>query len=166
LQVFSDDMMGRTDPDTHTVVSGRWKNLEIHSQTSGGVSHHATPPLPSGVLAWAYLLYLQEKIVKGVSARKVFLLFSPPPCALALQVQNSYGLMRAPWNANGNAYLTRYTTFCGQDYQNSLLTFPSCSVRAVAVVRIMGNGTHDSAWRRRTRRRMMTVTMMDDRRRF
>jgi hypothetical protein len=42
---------------------------------------------------------------------------------------NSYGYLRAPWNANGNKYVTRYNTFCGEDYSNLVLQFPGCKVR-------------------------------------
>lgn len=42
---------------------------------------------------------------------------------------NSYGYLRAPWNANANKYVTRYSTFCGEDYDNLVLQFPSCKVR-------------------------------------
>ena len=43
-----------------------------------------------------------------------------------LEIQNSYGLLRAPWNSNGFPYVTRATTFCGSEYDASALPFTSC----------------------------------------
>ena len=44
---------------------------------------------------------------------------------------NSYGLMRAPWNANKSKYITRYSTFCGISYARTYGAMPGCSVRYV-----------------------------------
>lgn len=42
------------------------------------------------------------------------------------KARNAYGLMRSPWNTSKRKYLTRYSTFCGEKWNSSRSSFPSC----------------------------------------
>jgi hypothetical protein len=42
MQMFSDDIFGRVDPELHTVTSGRWAYLEIPKSNVTVGPHHKT----------------------------------------------------------------------------------------------------------------------------